>query len=91
MKHVNSGCCFLALIMMSLFAVAAENPTRFYVATYGDDSNAGTSWDCPFRTIEAGVAAVKTGAGEKELIISNGTYVLTQTIGTPTSGSVAMR
>ena len=78
-------------VAAAILPMAVSAATTYYVATYGNDGNAGTSWDCPFETIEAGVAAVKTGSGAKELIISNGTYVLTQTIGNPTSGSVAMR
>ena len=78
-------------VAAAILPMAVRAATTYYVATYGDDGNAGTSWDCPFKTIEKGVATVKTGSGEKELIISNGTYVLTQTIEWPTSGTVAMR
>ena len=79
------------VVAAAILPMAVGAATTYYVATYGNDGNAGTSWDCPFETIEKGVAAVKTGSGEKELIISNGTYVLTQTIEGPSSGSVAMR
>ena len=89
---------FVKNVLRSVAVAAAILPMAVSAVTYyvapapgGSDSNAGTSWDCPFETIEKGVAAVKTGSGEKELIISNGTYVLTQTIEGPSSGSVAMR
>ena len=83
-------CKMKAFLAAAILPMAVGAATTYYVATYGNDGNAGTSWDCPFRTIEAGVAAVKNGAGAKELIISNGTYVLTQTIEGPSSGTVAM-
>lgn len=79
------------VVAAAILPMAVSAATTYYVATYGNDSNDGTSWDCPFKTIEAGVAAVKIGAGEKELIISNGTYTLTETIREPSKGSVAMR
>lgn len=89
---------FVKNVLRSVAVAAAILPMAVSAVTYyvapapgGSDSNAGTSWDCPFETIEKGVAAVKTGSGEKELIISNGTYVLTQTIEGPSSGTVAMR
>ena len=79
------------VVAAAILPMAVSAATTYYVATYGVEGNDGTSWDRPFKTIEAGVAAVKTGAGEKELIISNGTYTLTETIREPSSGSVAMR
>ena len=92
MRKIVTLSTSLGLLMgLGVSSAAFAEDTVFYVATYGDDGNAGTSWDCPFRTIEKGVAAVKTGDYAKELIISNGTYTLTQTIEAPSSGSVAMR
>ena len=92
MRKIVTLSTSLGLLMgLGVSSAAFAVDTVFYVATYGDDSNAGTSWDCPFQTIEKGVAAVKTGNYAKELIISNGTYTLTQTIEAPSSGSVAMR
>lgn len=91
MATVKSMARTVIALVIAGIAGAASAATTYYVSTAGDDSNDGTSLGRAFRTIEKGVAAVKTGSGEKELIISNGTYVLTQTIEQPSSGSVAMR
>lgn len=55
-------------------AYAAIPPKSTYVAESGNDSNAGTSWGSPFKTIQKGIdAATSLGI----VSVSNGTYVLT--------------
>jgi hypothetical protein len=50
------------------------SPKSTFVADSGNDSNAGTSWEVPFKTIQKGIDAA-TALGT--VSVSNGTYVLT--------------
>jgi len=34
-------------VAAAILPMAVGAATTYYVATYGDDGNAGTSWDCP--------------------------------------------
>jgi hypothetical protein len=60
--------------LVTMGAYVAIPPKSTYVADSGNDLNAGTSWDAPFKTIQKGVDAA-TALGT--VSVSNGTYVLT--------------
>jgi len=64
--------CLIVFLAGHVFA------TPYYVATSGDDTQAGTSWATALRTISNGVAQATT-AGDM-VVVSNGTYVLSANI-----------
>lgn len=77
--------------MASLFAFPlASNAATYYVSQYGDDSNAGTSWETALKTPYRGFAKINSDKGST-LIISNGVYQMSSAIGCTGGSSEADR
>jgi parallel beta-helix repeat protein len=72
MQSARSLCSFVAIlaVMSLLLGIQASHAATFYVATYGDDANAGTE-GLPFQTIQRGARALRAG---DTLIVKGGTY-----------------
>jgi hypothetical protein len=78
---------FLSLLIIAGFSFsgyASEATVRFYVSTYGNDSNSGT-FEQPFASLEAAKTAVRNARVKDlkepaEVIIRGGTYYLEQTL-----------
>jgi Right handed beta helix region len=72
MQSARSLCLFVAILaaMSLLLGTQASHAATFYVATYGNDANAGTE-ALPFRTIQRGARALSAG---DTLIVRGGTY-----------------
>jgi hypothetical protein len=66
-----------------LLTTVSASATNWYVATYGSDSNSGSSMN-PFKTIEKAVSVVQSG---EIIYVRGGTYSLTSTISLTKSGS----
>ena len=75
MQSARSLCPFVAIlaVMSMLLSTQASHAATFYVATYGDDANAGTE-ELPFQTIQRGAWALSAG---DTLIVRGGTYLET--------------
>jgi parallel beta-helix repeat protein len=69
----SAGICFAQALILLLPIVAAPSAwgATYYVATTGNDTNAGTSIDLPFRTIQR--AMTKAVAGDT-VLVRGGTY-----------------
>jgi parallel beta-helix repeat protein len=70
MFHLKRTICALLVLATLAFAITVEAAT-FYVATTGNDSNAGTQ-ALPFNTIKKGVSVLTPG---DTLLIRGGSYV----------------
>jgi hypothetical protein len=73
MQSTRSLCPFVAIlaVMSMLLSTQVSHAATFYVATYGNDANAGTE-ESPFQTIQRGAWALSTG---DTLIVREGTYL----------------
>ena len=73
MQNARRLCPFVAIlaVMSMLLSTQASHAATFYVATYGDDANAGTE-ELPFQTIQRGAWALSAG---DTLIVRGGTYL----------------
>jgi parallel beta-helix repeat protein len=72
MQNARRLCLLIAILaMLSLvWRTQASHAATFYVATYGDDANAGTE-ELPFQTLQRGARALRAG---DTLIVKGGTY-----------------
>jgi len=80
---------YLCLFILSIFTLAPTitQATNYYVATDGNDANAGTSLSTPFKTITKAVGLSTLTAGD-QIIVRGGTYSVTATITLAKSGTV---
>ncbi|CAM4392529.1 right-handed parallel beta-helix repeat-containing protein [Paenibacillus tarimensis] len=81
----------ILLLVLGITVIPNEtygNPTLYYVALNGDDSNSGTSLETPFATINKAVSVVKAG---DTIFVRGGTYKPTKTINPTVSGTAAAR
>lgn len=83
MKHLM-GCrgMVMAILVSSLTDLSA---TTWYVAPDGDDGNDGKSWSAPFATIQKAMDSVEK---KDTIIISNGTYAISEELNTDTDKTV---
>ena len=72
MQSVRKVCLLVAILaVLSVgWRTQASHAATFYVATDGDDANAGTE-ESPFETLERGARELKAG---DTLIVKEGTY-----------------
>lgn len=67
----------LSVFCLSVLMVFMCRADTWYVATNGNDSAVGTSWDAALQTIGRGVAKAQSG---DTVLVSNGVYVVAQQI-----------
>lgn len=66
------------IIILFITWAAICPAATYYVATDGNDDNDGSSWTLAFKTISNGVA--RAVAPDDDVLVSNGTYLLTEVI-----------
>ena len=73
---------FVKRLMFAVCAVlvGVAQATTYYVSPSGDDSNAGTSWEGAFKTVNKGFSFVNDHARGSTLVIDSGTYKLTSAL-----------
>jgi predicted outer membrane repeat protein len=80
---------FALATVLWLGLVATTRAATYCVATNGDDGNDGSDWAHPMKTINAAVLNY-AGPGDT-VLVSNGVYVLSATIGLTGKGNLHLR